>query len=411
MASIYPFSAVMPAAATAAAVSSEPYDVVSRDDVRRTFEQNPLTFLQVTRADALLPPDIDPSGTEVYQRAYKNYHKLAAAAPLQPVKNASLFLYALTAGDCTQTGLAGAMSIDEYDCNVIRKHERTRKQKEDDRTRHILTVRAQTGPVFLAYRDSTAVDEAVEHVMQTVSPTFDFSGLDGVRHQVWQVPTAQTRAIQQGFASLQNLYIADGHHRAAAASRARAKRRAENSAHTGTEAYNRFLTVSFPASQLKILAYNRVANDLAGLSRDSFLKRLNDTFSVERTSSPIPAQRGVFCVYLGGGDWRRIEFTGSRAGRSRADRLDVSILQDFLLEPVLKIQDPRTDERIDFVGGSHGTKELERRVDSGKAAVAFSLYPPSIEQLFAIADAGGIMPPKSTWFEPKLRDGLFIHEI
>ena len=298
--------------------------------------------------------------------------------------------------------------MDEYDTDVIKKHEHTRPDKEDDRTRHMIMLRAQTGPVFLTYRTQPEIDEQVSAAI-AAEPLFDITAEDGIRHTIWRL--TDTDALVNSFASVPLLYIADGHHRAASASRARAELREQSFSHNGKEDYNYFLTVIFPDSQVQILAYNRVVRDLNGLSKEEFLDALKQQFTVTENANPAPAQRGHWSMYLDG-RWYGLQLSpAATLPVGTVNLLDVSVLQDRLLDPILDIKDVRTDKRIDFIGGLRGTQELERLVNEGKAAVAFSLYPTTIEELLMVSDANEIMPPKSTWFEPKLRDGLLIHTI
>jgi uncharacterized protein (DUF1015 family) len=311
-------------------------------------------------------------------------------------------------GDHEQIGIVACCSIDEYDNSTIRKHERTRRDKEDDRTRHMLMLRAQTGPVFLTYRSHLEIDEQVSDAI-TSTPLYDLTAADGVRHTIWRL--SETESLVKSFEAVPLLYIADGHHRAASASRARAELKEQSFAHTGKEDYNYFLTVIFPDSQVRILAYNRTVRDLNGLSHREFLDAIKEQFTVTENASPEPQQRAHWSMYLDG-KWYGLQLSPETTlPVGTVASLDVSILQDRLLDPILGIKDIRTDKRVDFVGGLRGTKELERLVDNGKAAVAFSLYPTTVEELLMVSDANEIMPPKSTWFEPKLRDGLLIHTI
>jgi uncharacterized protein (DUF1015 family) len=310
-------------------------------------------------------------------------------------------------GEHEQTGLVACCSIDEYDADLIKKHERTRRDKEDDRTRHLLTLGAQTGLVFLTYRGREEIDAAVGPILRA-APLYDFTAPDGVAHTVWRVP--DPAFFVEAFERVPALYVADGHHRSASASRARAALRDENPGHTGDEDYNFVLAVVFPADQLRILPYNRVVKDLGGRTPEDFLSAVRERFEVTEGASPSP-ERGSFAMYLGGAWYGLRPPAGSVDPTDPIASLDVSVLQDRLLAPVLGVEDPRTDKRIDFVGGIRGTEELERAVDSGRAAVAFSLHPTTLDDLMRIADAGEIMPPKSTWFEPKLRDGLVCHKI
>ena len=408
MAVIRPFRALRPPAERAQAVASVPYDVVNTEEARALAEGNPLSFLHVSRPEIDLPPGTDIYSDAVYRKAVDNFEKLIATCPLEKEAEPSLYLYRLIMGQHEQIGVVACCSIDEYDNDTIRKHERTRRDKEDDRTRHMLMLRAQTGPVFLTYRRRAEIDEQVNAAI-TAPPLFDITAGDGIRHTIWRL--AQTEGLVNSFASVPLLYIADGHHRAASASRARAELRNQSFAHTRNEDYNYFLTVIFPDSQLQILAYNRVVKDLNGLSKDDFLEAVRRQFTITDNASPAPKERGNWSMHLDG-KWYGLQLSPETTlPTGTVQTLDVSILQDRLLDPVLGIKDIRTDKRVDFVGGLRGTKELERLVNEGKAAVAFSLYPTTVAELLMVSDANEIMPPKSTWFEPKLRDGLLIHSI
>lgn len=408
MAVIRPFRALRPPTERAQAVASVPYDVVNTEEARALAEGNNLSFLHVSRPEIDLPPGTDLYSDLVYRKAVENFEKLIATCPLEKEEEPSLYLYRLIMGDHQQVGIVACCSIDEYDNGTIRKHERTRRDKEDDRTRHMLMLRAQTGPVFLTYRQRPEIDEQVSAAIGA-EPLYDVTADDGIRHTIWRL--ADTEHLVNSFASVPLLYIADGHHRAASASRARAELRDQSFTHTGQEDYNYFLTVIFPDSQLQILAYNRVVKDLNGLSKEEFLDAVRRQFTISENADPAPKQRGTWSMYLDG-KWYGLELSPEATlPTGTVQTLDVSVLQDRLLDPVLGIKDIRTDKRVDFVGGLRGTKELERLVNEGKAAVAFSLYPTTIAELLLVSDANEIMPPKSTWFEPKLRDGLLIHSI
>ena len=408
MAVIRPFRALRPPAERAQAVASVPYDVVNTEEARALADGNPLSFLHVSRPEIDLPAGTDIYSDAVYREAVNNFEQLIATCPLEKEAEPSLYLYRLVMGQHTQIGVVTVCSVDEYDSDIIRKHERTRRDKEDDRTRHILMLRAQTGPVFLTYRTRPEIDEQVSAAING-EPLFDITAGDGVRHTIWRL--SDTEALVNSFASVPLLYIADGHHRAASASRARAELRDQSFTHTGSEDYNYFLTVIFPDSQVQILAYNRVVRDLNGLSQEQFLDAVKNQFTITENANPEPPQRGHWSMYLDG-KWHGLTLSpAATLPASIVSALDVSVLQDRLLDPVLGIKDVRTDKRIDFVGGLRGTKELEHLVDEGKAAVAFSLYPTTVSELLMVSDANEIMPPKSTWFEPKLRDGLLIHTI
>jgi uncharacterized protein (DUF1015 family) len=405
---IRPFQALRPPAERADRVASVPYDVVNTNEARELAANDPLSFLHVSRPEIDLPDDIDPHSDQVYRKAMENFQKLIEECPLEIESSPSIYLYRLIMGDHEQIGVVACCSIDEYDQDLIRKHERTRRDKEDDRTHHMLVLRAQTGPVFLTYRANREVDTMMMETTMA-NAIFDFTAADGIQHTVWRVPDP-VRFVH-AFREIPFLYIADGHHRAASAARARAELKQQSFGHTGDEEYNFFLAVMFPDDQLQILPYNRAVRDLNGLSRSEFLEALRKEFDVKENGSPEPASRGEWSTYLEG-RWYTLRLpAGASAPQGIVDGLDVSILQDRLLDPILGIKDVRTDKRIEFIGGMRGSKELERLVNEGKAAVAFSLYPTTIEDLLRVSDAGEIMPPKSTWFEPKLRDGLLIHTI
>jgi uncharacterized protein (DUF1015 family) len=406
MAALAPFRALRPSPATAARVAAVPYDVVSADEARALAAGNPLSFLHVSRAEIDGPRDAHPYSDAVYAKALSNFERLKDQAPLLIEDAASLYVYRLRMGSVTQTGVAGCYSLDEYDRDIIKKHERTRQDKEDDRTRHLLALRAQTGPVFLIHRAAPAIERVVEHVVASRPPLYDFTATDGVQHTVWRVDARDERALVDAFATVPTLYIADGHHRAASAARARQQLRG-NGAEPGE--WDTFLAVAFPASQVSILPYNRVVTDLGELTPSAFLESLRARFVVKGGPS-TPQRRGEVGMFLNG-SWHIVEMGEAGASGAASDRLDVSRLQDLVLTPMLGIGDIRSSKRIDFVGGLRGTGELESLVRSDRAAVAFSMHPVSVDDLMTIADAGGIMPPKSTWFEPKLRDGLLSHVV
>jgi uncharacterized protein (DUF1015 family) len=405
---IRPFSALRPPADRAREVASVPYDVVNTEEARALAANNPLSFLHVSRPEIDLPEGTDTHSDPVYRKAVENLNKLKKDCPLVTEEAPSLYLYRLVMGDHEQVGLVACCSVDEYDQDLIRKHERTRRDKEDDRTRHLLVLSAQTGPVFLTYRASREIDTMVMETMMT-NAIFDFTADDGVQHTVWHVPDP-VRFVH-AFREVPYLYIADGHHRAASAARARAELKEKSFGHTGDEEYNFFLAVIFPDDQVQILAYNRAVRDLNGLSTGDFLESVRKSFDVKEEGSATPEGRGQWGMYLEGRWYTLTLRSDAPAPEGPVAALDVSILQDRLLDPILGIKDVRTDKRIDFIGGIRGSEELKRLVDEGKAAVAFSLYPTTMEDLLRVSDAGEIMPPKSTWFEPKLRDGLLIHTI
>ena len=400
MALIRPFRALRPAPEVAPRVASVPYDVVSTDEARALARGNPLSFLHVTRSEIDLPPDTDPYAPKVYAQAVQNLEELKRSAPLILESEPALYFYRLRMGNHEQTGLAATYSVDEYDRDLIKKHERTRRDKEDDRTRHIAHTRAQTGIVFLTYKTSPDVNAIAARICAG-APLYHFVADDGIEHTVWKVTGADVTALVGAFGRIPALYIADGHHRAASAARVRRE----------VAGADWFLAVAFPDDQMQILPYNRVVRDLAGEMPDSFLEKVKARVPV-RSGQASPSRPGLAEMYLSG-NWYELDLTQVRpaADGDRASALDVSVLQRAVIEPVLKIADIRTDKRIDFVGGARGTRALQQLVDSGKAAVAFSMHPVTVADLIAIADAGGIMPPKSTWFEPKLRDGLIVNLI
>lgn len=406
MSLIRPFRALRPTPDRAAAVAAVPYDVVTTEEARQLAEGRPLSFLHVSRAEIDLPPGTGLYEDAVYKAAKANFDRLIRDAPLVREDRESLYVYRLEAGGHAQTGLAGVFSLDEYDRDLILKHEKTRKDKEDDRTRHILELKAQTGPVFLTYRSSADVDSIVSR-LTSAEPLFDFTADDGVRHTIWRVPADVTDAIVEAFGRIPKLYIADGHHRAASAARARQTLGASGPSRDGSRDW--FLAVAFPDDQVRILAYNRVVKDFGSLrSPGQLLEKLRATHKVV-PGPPVPVRRGEVSMFAAG-TWYTVVLNQPERVASPIDTLDASLLHDQVLAPVLGIGDLRTDPRIDFVGGARGTSALEEAVGRG-AAVAFSLYPVSVADLMAVSDAGAIMPPKSTWFEPKLRDGLLIHEI
>ena len=401
MAAIRPFRALRPARDAAPAVSSVPYDVVSTEEARQIAADNPLSFLHVTRSEIDLPAGTDPYSAQVYAKAREQLAALRASAPLVTEDEPSLYFYRLRMGGHEQTGIAGCFSVDEYEHDVIKKHERTRPDKEDDRTRHIIELRAQTGVVFLTYRGSERIDRLCRAVTAD-APLYDFRADDGVHHTIWRVKGPEATELVDAFAGIPALYIADGHHRAASAARARTETRAPEA--------DTFIAVAFPSTQMHILPYNRTVKDLAGQTPAQFLDALRARLPV-KDGAGTPRGKGEVAMYLDG-QWYALDLSGAApADPSRASSLDVARLQHHVLAPLLKIGDVRTDKRIDFVGGARGTAALESAVNAGTAAVAFSMHPVTIEDLMAISDEGGIMPPKSTWFEPKLRDGLLIHTI
>src|SRR2546423_9207389 len=409
MAIIRPFAALRPPPERAAEVAAVPYDVVNRQEARARATGNPLSFLHVSRPEIDLPEGTPVYSDHVYAKAASNFEKLKKECPLEIESESSLYLYRLIRGPHEQVGIVACCSVDEYDRDIIRKHERTRPDKEDDRTRHILVLRAQTGPVFLTYRAEEKIDGLVAEALTGNPPLYDFVANDDIRHTIWRVPNHAD--LVEAFKDVSNLYIADGHHRAASASRARRELKEQGFSFIGSEEYNFFLCVLFPDNQLQILPYNRIVRDLNGLSKKEFLRRVRESFDVSENAPASPKQRRQWSMLLEG-QWYGLALPAdTQAPEAVVESLDVSILQERLLEPILGIKDVRTDKRIDFVGGIRGTEQLEKLVKEGKAAVAFSLYPTTIEDLLRVSDAGEIMPPKSTWFEPKLRDGLLVHQI
>ena len=400
MATLQPFRALRPKPADAARIAAVPYDVVSTDEARALADGNPQSFLRVSRPELELPEGADPYAPGIYQRAKDNFSALRDTS-LVLEDEPSVYFYRLRMDRHTQTGLAACFSLDEYDRDVIKKHERTRRDKEDDRTRHMVALRAQTGPVFLTYRANADVDRIAAAVTAT-APLFDFTAPDEVHHTLWRVGGAERDRLVSAFRGIPSLYIADGHHRAASAARARTELPASDEAKT-------MLAVAFPHDQVSILPYNRTVTDLGGLTPVEFLEAIRERFEME-AGPAVPARRGDIAMYFQGG-WHTVRPRVPPDASNPIAALDVSVLQESLLAPVLKIADVRTDKRIEFVGGARGPRELQRLVDSGKAAVAFSLYPVSVSDLMDVSDAGEIMPPKSTWFEPKLRDGLLIHVL
>ncbi|HEX5475077.1 MAG TPA: DUF1015 family protein [Vicinamibacterales bacterium] len=402
MADVHPFRAVRPAPEQALAVSSVPYDVVTTGEARAIASGNPLSFLHVTRSEIDLPSETNPYAPAVYAKARENFAALRARAPLVEEQTPSIYVYRLRMGTHEQTGIAACFSLDEYDRGLIKKHERTRRDKEDDRTRHIVELRAQTGVVFLTFA-ATADLNRLAAAVAAAAPLYDFTADDGIQHAVWKGTPEQGQAIVDAFRRVPALYIADGHHRAASAARARAELAGGGEADT-------FIAVAFPDNQAQILPYNRLVKDLAGRTPEAFLASLRERLPVA-DGSATPSGPGLVSMYLAG-RWYSLDLRrAAPADASRASALDVARLQHHVLEPLLAIGDIRTDKRIDFVGGARGTAALERAVNGGEAAVAFAMFPVQMSDLIGIAEEGGIMPPKSTWFEPKLRDGLLTHTI
>ena len=401
---ISPFRALRPQAQFAKHVASRPYDVLSSAEAKKEAEGNPHSFLHITKSEIDLPPSTDAHNGVVYEKARENLDAFIKRQVLFLENKECYYIYELQMGDQTQTGLVCCSSVADYEKGLIKKHELTRPEKEKDRIDHMKATCAQTGNVFLAYRDNDEVDEIINKWKSTKNPVYDFSADDEVKHRIWVISDESTinRLFQIFEEEIECTYIADGHHRAASAAAVRYQ------LSDSPEAAS-FLTTLFPAEQLQILPYHRVVKDSNGLDKKEFLTRINKNFSYQKSEKPFqPEEEHNFGMYLDG-EWYQLTATDGTFSTDPIGILDISILQNNLLDPILGIHDQRTDSRIDFVGGIRGLKELERLVDSGEFAVAFSIYPVSMQQLFDIADTGNIMPPKSTWFEPKLRDGLLTH--
>ena len=406
MAVIRPFRALRPVPEKAKQVSCVPYDVVYESEVRAFIAKNPLSFLRVTRSEAEFHESSDHEPGDVFARARANLERFVADGIYRTDTEPSLFVYQLSSGGHSQTGVVGCCSLDEYENGRIRKHENVRPDKVADRTAHLLAVRAQTGLIFLAFRNTDAIRTLIAQAV-TAAPVYDFECSDDVRHRIWRI--SNTAEWIEAFAGVPALYIADGHHRAESALAARTALQKE----TGQASAGSDLVVAgmFPAEDLRILPYNRVVKDLNGLEKEEFFARLSDAFVLTTSGEKVPARSGEICMYIDG-EWFNLTFNIANVRElDPIERLDVSILQDHVLGPTLGIQDPTTDERIGFVGGKRGTDELERVVDEGIARVAFSMFPTTMEDLLAVSDMGEVMPPKSTWFEPKLRDGLLVYEL
>ena len=406
MPQIKSFRAVRPTPELAAQVASVPYDVVNRAEAAQLAEGNEHSFLHVVRPDIDLPADTDPYANEVYSTARGHLDRLRSEGILVQDDSESLFVYRQTMNGQSQTGVVCCCHVDDYENNLILKHEKTRPAKEDDRTRHVVTLNAHAGPIFLTYRDIPDVNTQVAAITAQ-PPLYDFVAADGVGHTVWQVTDCAN--LIAAMSASPAFYVADGHHRAASAWRAAQQRAAQNPNHTGTEEYNWFLTVLFPAGELTILPYNRIIADLNGHTPDDIRAKLSELGVLEPAGEHQPQMSGRFAIYLDGGWWQLTLPADSIDAADPIESLDVALLERRILEPIFGITDVRRDPRIDFVGGIRGTKELERRVDSGDWACAVSMYATTIDQLMSVADAGEVMPPKSTWFEPKLRSGLLVH--
>ncbi|MCA9305021.1 MAG: DUF1015 domain-containing protein [Phycisphaerales bacterium] len=409
---IKPFAALRPKPGLETKIASVPYDVVDRDEARELSRDNPLSFLHVVRPDADLPDDVDAYDDRVYAQAQKAINKLTSDGSLIREAGECIYLYRqemeLLGRKVSQTGVVCCCHVEDYNRDIIKKHEKTRQDKEDDRTRHVLSINANAGPVFLMHKD--IADAAALVAKDTKGAAlYDFTAPDGVRHTIWKA--SEPGAYVKAFGQLPAAYVADGHHRSASAARAGAERKSKNPRHTGNEEYNWFLTVLFPASALTILPYNRIVKDLNGLSPAQLLDKIGAIAHVTPEVDPTPRSTGSFCMYLDG-KWWNIELPERSIDKSDPiASLDYVLLYDRILAPMLGVGDIRKDKRIDFVGGIRGTGALKKVVDSGKASVAFSMHPTTVEQIIRVSDAGQIMPPKSTWFEPKLRSGLLVHTL
>lgn len=432
---IRPFQCVRPSVENASSIAALPYDVYNREEAREAVRRNPLSFLKIDRAETQFPEETDMYSPQVYEQAGKTLDEMLADGLFLRDEEPCYYLYALTFAGRTQTGIVGCASIDDYLNGTIRKHENTKADKEQDRICHVDTLSAQTGPIFLAYRAQPELKQ-LTRIVKTGAPLYDFTSEDGIRHQIWRIdpkmPLCPQKAASDGygekpdsvqtvseqinrlFSDMNHVYIADGHHRAASAVKVGLKRRKEYPDYQGTEEFNYFLSVLFPDDELKIFDYNRVVTGLNGYTFTELLHALNEKFIIEKSALPCrPQHKGEIALY-GGGAWYRLTAHADLYTQDLVRDLDVSILQDHVLEPLLGIRNPRADSRLQFVGGIRGLEELVRLVDqdgSAESRIAFAMFPTSMEELLAVADSGQLMPPKSTWFEPKLRSGLFIHEF
>jgi uncharacterized protein (DUF1015 family) len=408
LATIKPFRALRPAADKAEQVSCVPYDVVQKAEARAYVEQNRLCFLRVTRPRALYARGERPPLNEILERAKNNLDWFKDERIFSQDPDDALYVYQLASADHTQTGVVMCCALEDYANGVIKKHENVRPEKVQERAGHILALHAQTGLIFYAFRRTENVRALIADAIEGEA-LYDFTGDDDIRQRVWKVTS--TADWVEAFRDVPSIYIADGHHRTEAAWQARETLRKQNAAHTGREEYNYVMAGLFPAEELRILAYNRAVCDLNGLKRKELLERLRKDFAVTESDGKVPKQRGEFCMYVEGRWYRLQSNAGHLRGLEPLEQLDASILQNYILRPVFGIEDDRTDDRLIFVGGGRGTTELTRLVDDGQAAVAFSLFPTSIDDMLEVSDRGEIMPPKSTWFDPKLKDGLLVHEI
>ena len=411
MSDIRPFCAVRPNETFASKIAALPYDVYTRKEAKKEVEKNPLSFLKIDRPETMFPDEMDMYAPKVYQKARKVLEEMIEKGEFIQDETPCYYLYELTRNGHRQTGIVACASIDDYFNGTIKKHENTREEKEQDRIRHVDTLDTQTGPIFLAYRLDAVLKEIIEETKRK-TPVYDFISEDKITHRVWVIDESEMmERMQQCFVKINKIYIADGHHRAASAIKVGCKRRKEHPGYTGEEEFNYFLCTLFAEEELEILDYNRVVKDLNGLSEIEFLEKIKESFEVEEAEeSPYaPKQKKEFGMYLGK-KWYKLQIKKEQVSDDVVESLDVSILQNKLLKPILGIKEPGKDNRIIFVGGIRGLKELEHCVENG-FQVAFSMYPTSMQELFSVADAGRLMPPKSTWFEPKLRSGLFLHKI
>lgn len=410
MAVVRPFRGLRPRLELAEKIASPPYDVLDSKEARERADNNPLSYLHVVKPEIDLDPSVDLYDTSVYQKGAENLNRLVEEKSMIQDETPLFYFYRQIMGDHQQVGLVACVSAEDYENDIIKKHEFTRREKEEDRIRHIDTQNAQSGPVFLTYPDISELNALQEQIC-TEKPEYDFMADDEVKHTLWLVrKNNDIKKICELFEQIPFLYVADGHHRSAAGTIVGQRRRKANPHHTGQEEYNFFLSVLFPKSHMKILPYNRCITDLKGLSKEEFLNGIENRFKILEDFSKNPTLPGDFSMYLGDGQWIKLRAKkGSFPANDPVRSIDSSILQENLLSPLLGIDDPRTDNRIKFVGGIRGTDELEKLVDSGSFAIAFSLYPTSIDQLISVADSGKVMPPKSTWFEPKLRSGIIVH--
>ncbi|MDX9790181.1 MAG: DUF1015 family protein [Candidatus Kapaibacterium sp.] len=410
MAVFKPFKAWRPEANKAALVASKPYDVLNSDEARIEAGTNAISFLHVGKPEIDLDPSLDIHDAKVYQKGKENLMNLIDSGILKEDPDRYFYIYAQTMNGRTQYGLVGCAAVEDYWNDIIKKHEKTRADKEEDRSNHVRVTNAHTGPIFLTYPDDEVVNSEVDRITQS-EPEIDFVAADGIRHQCWVIKEQNIiRTIEKSLSEVPNFYVADGHHRSAAAAIVGRERQLANPSHKGDEEYNYFLAVLFPASHLYIMDYNRLVKDLNGNSEPEFFEKLSKYYSVERVNSQHkPTQKGEIGLYINK-SWYKLNLHPEFANNpDPVESLDVAILQKYILDGILGIEDPRRSTRVDFVGGIRGLGELEKRVDSGEMVLAFSMFPTSIQELIDIADAGQIMPPKSTWFEPKLRDGMFVH--